>query len=129
MQWLIYLGVRSVQDNNEALHKEAKHNLELDEEAIKQVMSTVQGRRFVNWMLSKSNPLSSSAGKAGFKTNETFFMEGQRNVGIRQIAELSRLVPAEYLKMNQENNQQRSIDYEVYELRKLGQPLPTRSRW
>ena len=92
-------------DEQDALNKQAKHNLELDQEAIKAVMSSVQGRRFVNWMLSQASPLSSSAGKASFKTNETFFMEGQRNVGIRQIAELSRLAPADYLKMNQENNQ------------------------
>ena len=75
------------------------------ERAITSVMSTEEGRLFVNWMIAQTYPLSSSAAKAGFKTNETMFFEGCRNVGIRQIAEISRICPGSYLKMNQENNQ------------------------
>lgn len=91
--------------DKESLEQAAQLKLENDEEAIKFVMSSVQGRRLVNWMLSQSAPLSSSAGKASFKTNETFFFEGQRNVGIKQTAVIARLCPESYLKMNQENNQ------------------------
>lgn len=71
--------------------------------AVEYVMATELGRHFVYELLKNSGVFGSSAKRAGFRTNETFFFEGQRNVGNRVLSDLEAMTPGSYLKMIDEN--------------------------
>lgn len=92
-------------DREEAEKREKKLRLERERyrQAVEYVMATQEGRLFVYRVLEKSGVYASSASRASFRTNETFFHEGQRNVGNQVLAELEALTPGSYLSMIKEN--------------------------
>jgi hypothetical protein len=62
------------------------------------VMATHEGRRFV-WRILEGTGIY----KLSYTGNsETFFNEGQRNVGLKLLSELQKITPSEYLKMTEE---------------------------
>lgn len=81
---------------NKILNGEEKYNLE-----IQALMSEKWGRSFVwRWL-----------GKCGiYKTSytgnsETFFLEGQRSIGLRLLADITRVDPNGYVLMIKENQE------------------------
>ena len=76
----------------------AKRKREQDAVDLFAVMSTHEGRRFV-WRILESAGLY----RLSYTGNsETFFNEGQRNVGLKLLSELQKVTPEEYLRMTQE---------------------------
>lgn len=80
------------------VESKARRKRDQDNEDLLAVMSTHEGRRFV-WKILESAGLY----KLSYTGNsETFFNEGQRNVGLKLLSELQKVTPDEYLRMTQE---------------------------
>ena len=76
-----------------AKRKQSQDNLDL-----LWVMSSPEGRRFV-WRILEGAGLY----RLSYTGNsETFFNEGQRNIGLKLLSELQKVSPDEYVKMTQE---------------------------
>lgn len=76
-----------------AKRKQSQDNLDL-----LWVMSSPEGRRFI-WRILEGAGLY----KLSYTGNsETFFNEGQRNIGLKLLSELQKVTPNEYVKMTQE---------------------------
>lgn len=83
----------------EATRKERDKQKTKDED-IRFVLSTVQGRRFFYDYI-----VFCGVFKTTFTGNsETFFKEGQRNVGLRLLEDMNRVSPEAYALMMKENN-------------------------
>jgi len=70
--------------------------------AYKHVMDDPQGRMVIMDIIGMSGMLANSASNAGFKTNETFYHEGKRFVGVVLTGRIKTLCPGSYIKMEQE---------------------------
>lgn len=76
----------------------AKRKIRIEDEDLRAVMSTAQGRRFL-WRLLEQTGIY----KLSYTGNsETFFNEGQRNIGLKLLAEMHRVDPEHYILMTQE---------------------------
>lgn len=72
------------------------------------LMGTESGRRFVWRLLGKTGLYRSS-----FTGNsETFFREGERNIGLWVMSEIDALCPESYALMVRENQQQPVLEHE-----------------
>lgn len=70
-------------------------------EDLRRVMSTASGRRFVWGQLERAGVFRSS-----FTGNsETFFREGQRNIGLMLLADVNEFCPEQYLTMLMESKE------------------------
>lgn len=80
-----------------------KHlRIEQQNEDIRWLMSTKSGRRVMSRLLDFTGVYRSS-----FTGNsETFFREGQRNVGLHFLADVQSLAPGDYVLMLQEHQPQ-----------------------
>lgn len=63
---------------------------------VQSVMSSENGRRFCYKILELAGVFRSSAGQADFRTNETMFFEGRRDLGLRIMADLQKHTPKNY---------------------------------
>jgi hypothetical protein len=81
-----------------ALQTSAKRTQELND--IKWLMAHKQGRRFVHRLLARAGIYRSSF----TNSSETYFREGERNVGLFVINEVSEASHDNYLTMLQEHN-------------------------
>ena len=79
---------------------------EQEEEDLRWLMSTKQGRRVAHQILSMTGMFRSSY----TGNSETFFREGMRNVGLILTNSLHTLTPSEYLLMLEEAQNARPSD-------------------
>ncbi|GEM_PF-1781496 len=94
------------------LSKEAEQEKRLDAEKlerevflndVRHVLSSVQGRRFVWWILDMAGVYRTS-----FTGNSTtFFNEGARNIGLRVLAYVMDAKPEAFLLMQQEDKKRK----------------------
>lgn len=70
--------------------EEKLKQLQLDIEAV---MKTKPGRSVINWITKLAGLNQSSTARANFRTNETFFHEGERNICLQLEAELKAVCP------------------------------------
>jgi hypothetical protein len=76
----------------------ARRKRDQDNADLISVMETHSGRRFV-WRILESAGLY----KLSYTGNsETFFNEGQRNIGLKLLSDLLKVAPEEYVRMTQE---------------------------
>ncbi len=76
----------------------ARRKRDQDNADLISVMETHAGRRFV-WRILESAGLY----KLSYTGNsETFFNEGQRNIGLKLLSDLLKVAPEEYVRMTQE---------------------------
>lgn len=80
--------------------KERERQLTVERDDTQWLMSTIQGRRFVWAQLSDAGVFRTS-----FTGNsETFFKEGQRDIGLRLLGKIMRHTPEAFSTMMAENN-------------------------
>lgn len=85
--------------DNEKSEKDKIFQAQLLNDAFKFVMSDSKGRRFVWAILQQSGVFRCSY----TGNNDTFFNEGQRNIGLKLLAELMNGFKSEYALMMQES--------------------------
>lgn len=68
---------------------------ELADADLKYLLSTDQGRRFLWSTLEMCGVYKSSF----TGSSQTFFLEGQRNIGLKLLADIMRVDPESYIKM------------------------------
>lgn len=90
-------------DKQEVKRRESKVRLmeRQDLETLGLIMSTKEGRRFVNWVLELCGIMKVSYAGPG-RTEDTIFHEGQRNVGNKIFLLLDSHFPKEWLLMREE---------------------------
>lgn len=76
-----------------------KFKQDSDDNDLRFLLSTDQGRRFIWGMLEKCGVFKSSF----TGSSETFFLEGQRNIGLKLMSDIMRVDPESYLKMIKSN--------------------------
>lgn len=69
---------------------------------IQSVMKMESGRRVMYAILERAGMFRSSVISAGFRTNETFFVEGGRNEALKLMGDLQTHAPILYGKMLEE---------------------------
>ena len=74
---------------------------------IKHIMSDVSGRRFVWRLLSRCGVYRLSY----TGNSDTYFREGERNIGLWLLAELARVDQGLFLQMQQENQKEGDINH------------------
>ena len=78
----------------------AKRKSSQEDSDLLAVMSAPEGRRLL-WRYLEITGIY----KLSYTGNsETFFNEGQRNIGLKLLAEIQRVAPAEYMEMVRESN-------------------------
>lgn len=80
----------------EKLRQQKQKQLDLD---IESVMKTDSGRRFVRSIMITCRTNKSSADESNYRTNETFFHEGRRSIGVDVEITLKRVCPELFNKM------------------------------
>lgn len=70
---------------------------------VAEVLSTVQGRRFMWRYLTVCGIFKTSYSS---DANNTFYLEGQRNIGLQLIADVNEADPTAYVTMMQESNKE-----------------------
>lgn len=91
--------------------KEQKRRRTRRDADLKWVMSSAPGRRFMWELLAECGIYRCSFNNSG---SQTFFNEGMRNVGTMKLAQLMKVCPDDYLKMQseamEESRNERSSD-------------------
>lgn len=91
-------------DASDPEHVKARQVLAKDREAmrtkgLRQIMSTREGRAWMWGLLERCHPFQTS-----FRGNsQTFFLEGEANIGLQVFAEIRKSSMPEYLMMETEN--------------------------
>lgn len=80
-----------------------KHKNEREDLDIREVLSTLPGRRFVWRYLSRCGVFKSSYSHSG---SEVYFNEGRRDIGLSLLGDIMRASPQSYLQMIKENEEQ-----------------------
>lgn len=78
-----------------------KRDLATRETVIRALMGQKDGRRFV-WLELEEASVFSQTFVPG-QPEITAFQEGKRSIGLRLLGEVTRLTPADYMRMTQEN--------------------------
>ncbi len=93
--------VKNAADENQIKIEREKNKFKQDTEDqdLKFLLSSDQGRRFIWNMLEKCGVFKSSF----TGSSETFFLEGQRNIGLKLMSDIMRVDPDSYLKMIKSN--------------------------
>ncbi len=93
--------VKNAADENQIKIDREKNKFKQDTEDndLKFLLSSDQGRRFIWNMLEKCGVFKSSF----TGSSETFFLEGQRNIGLKLMSDIMRVDPDSYLKMIKSN--------------------------
>lgn len=71
------------------------------ETVIRTLMSQRDGRRFI-WLELEASQVFSQTFIPG-QPDTTAFAEGRRSIGLKLLGEVTRLTPADYMRMTQEN--------------------------
>lgn len=89
--------VKNAADETQVKNAEIKVKLQDDQKHndLKWILATEQGRRFT-WRLLETTGIFKSSFTG---SSETYFLEGQRNVGLKLLAEVMDCDPQAYLKM------------------------------
>ena len=89
--------VKNAADETQVKNAEIKVKLNEDQKHndLKWILATEQGRRFV-WRLLETTGIFKSSFTG---SSETYFLEGQRNVGLKLLADVMECEPQAYLKM------------------------------
>lgn len=93
--------VKNAADKNQVKEAEGKVKRTRERELndVRMVLSTLQGRRFVWRYLSECGVFRTS-----FTGNsQTFFNEGERNIGLKILADVNEAAPEAYLTMMNES--------------------------
>lgn len=69
------------------------------EKDLAEVLKTAAGRRFVAWVIFDQAKVNNGTFAS---TNETFFREGRRTIGVELLAVIQNKLPEQYLNMVQE---------------------------
>jgi hypothetical protein len=85
----------------ESASQRAKNLADTADEDLRWLMSHKQGRRLMNSLLEVTAVFQSSY----TGTEETFFREGARNVGLRYLAKITDLCPDHYVTMLKEHKE------------------------
>lgn len=90
-------------DEDQQPRRKAKYKIreQRDLQTMAFVMSTPEGRRFMNWLLSMCGIMKLSYSGPG-RAEETAFHEGQRNIGNQIFRILDEHFPKEYSFMREE---------------------------
>ena len=93
--------VKNAADENQIKIEREKNKFKQDTEDndLKFLLASDQGRRFIWNMLEKCGVFKSSF----TGSSETFFLEGQRNIGLKLMSDIMRVDPDSYLKMIKSN--------------------------
>lgn len=93
--------VRNASDEEQVKDARIKVQLGRDQEIndLKFILAAEQGRRFLWRTLEICGVYRSSF----TGSSETYFLEGQRNIGLKLLAEITDIDPDSYLKMIKEN--------------------------
>jgi hypothetical protein len=93
--------VKNAADENQIKIDREKNKFKQDTEDndLKFLLASDQGRRFIWNMLEKCGVFKSSF----TGSSETFFLEGQRNIGLKLMSDIMRVDPDSYLKMIKSN--------------------------
>lgn len=93
--------IKNAADENQIKIERERNKFKQDTEDndLKFLLSTDQGRRFIWNMLEKCGVFKSSF----TGSSETFFLEGQRNIGLKLMSDIMRVDPESYLKMIKSN--------------------------
>lgn len=89
--------VRNAADESQVRGAEVKKKLRDDAEDadLKYILASDQGRRLL-WKLLETCGIFKSSFTG---SSETFFLEGQRNIGLKILADIMRVDPESYLRM------------------------------
>jgi hypothetical protein len=89
--------VKNASDESQVRNAEIKKKLIDDQEKndLRFILSTDQGRRFIWKQLQLCGVFKSSF----TGSSETYFLEGQRNIGLKLLADVMDADPESYLKM------------------------------
>ena len=89
--------VKNAADETQVKNAEIKVKLNEDQKHndLKWILATEQGRRFV-WRLLETTGIFKSSFTG---SSETYFLEGQRNVGLKLLADVMECEPQAYLNM------------------------------
>jgi len=90
--------VKNAANESQAKDSQQKQKLkqDVDDNDLRFILASPQGQRFV-WKLLQSCGVFKSSFTG---SSETFFLEGQRNIGLKLISEVMRVDPESYLKMH-----------------------------
>ena len=93
--------VKNAADENQIKIDREKNKFKQDTEDndLKFLLASDQGRRFIWNMLEKCGVFKSSF----TGSSETFFLEGPRNIGLKLMSDIMRVDPESYLKMIKSN--------------------------
>lgn len=93
--------VKNAADENQIKIEREKNKFkqDTDDQDLKFLLASDQGRRFIWNMLEKCGVFKSSF----TGSSETFFLEGQRNIGLKLMSDIMRVDPDSYLKMIKSN--------------------------
>jgi len=93
--------VRNASDEGQIKDAKIKVQLSREQEVndLKFILATEQGRRFL-WRTLEMCGVYRSSFTA---SSETYFLEGQRNIGLKLLSEITDIDPDSYLKMIKEN--------------------------
>ena len=88
----------------DAAQKIAKFKLTGEQEDLRTVLKTEEGRRVIWNVIAKTGPMHLSYSPGG-TADEFFFREGRRSIGLHLIAQIERANPGVYLVMQKENTE------------------------
>ena len=98
------IDTTAVEQQREDRKSRDKQAARTEAEDVKWLMKSRQGRRIVWRLLDKTGVF-----KTSFTGNsETFFREGQRNIGLMWLAQVNELCPEQYSEMIKEQRDDRS---------------------
>lgn len=94
---------KNASDEQQIANSKQKEKLSREKELndLRFLLSTDQGRRFVWRYLEICGVYKSSF----TGSSETFFLEGQRNIGLKLIADIMDADPEAYIKMQKQNRE------------------------
>lgn len=89
--------VKNAADESQIRSAEVKKKIQEDNEHndLKYILDSEQGRRFIWKQLERCGVFKSSF----TGSSETYFLEGQRNIGLKLLADVMACDPQAYLKM------------------------------
>jgi hypothetical protein len=92
---------RNAADEEKIREEKTRQKLRQDNEDndLRFLLATDQGRRFIWKLLEMCGVFKSSF----TGSSETFFLEGQRNIGLKLLSDIMRVDPDSYLKMVKSN--------------------------
>lgn len=89
--------VRNAANESEVKHARQREDLHQDQtdNDLRFILSTAQGQRFLARLLDKTG-----LHKTSFTgSSQTFFLEGQRNIGLLLLSDIMRVDPDSYVKL------------------------------